>query len=156
MISGLGDYRVMNLNMITRLSYLAQIFPAPFQGNEKILEQLLQLLKKWLEGAILGFKQMHQGVNKAGGHQQLKVAAAVIKLFQMLPSISVPMRIIEMLCKLILTTERALLLEPGSVLRDPLMLYLAKLPEMALDFLMFEAQAKDAQCARYVVALSLL
>jgi transformation/transcription domain-associated protein len=150
MIASLGDYRVMNLNLITRLSYLAQIFPAPFAGNEKILEQLLQLLKKWLEGAILGFKQMQQGVNKAGGYQQLKVAAAVIKLFQNLPSTSIPMRIIEMLCKLILTTERALQLEPGSVLRDPLMLYLAKLPEMALDFLMFEAQAKDAQCGRFL------
>ena len=60
MIASLSDYRVMNLNMITRLSYLAQIFPAPFAGNEKILEQMLQLLKKWLEGAIMGFKQMHQ------------------------------------------------------------------------------------------------
>ena len=89
-------------------------------------------------------------MNKAGGHQQLKVAAAVIKLFQNLPTTSVPVRIIEMMCKLILTTERALLLEPGSVLRDPLMLYLAKLPEMALDFLMYETQAKDAQCARFL------
>ena len=60
MIASLSDYRVMNLNMITRLSYLAQIFPAPFAGNENILEQMLQLLKKWLEGAIMGFKQMHQ------------------------------------------------------------------------------------------------
>lgn len=149
-IASLGDYRMMNINLITRMSYLAQIFPGPFTGNDKILEQLLQLLKKWLESAILGFKQMHQGANKAGGYQQLKVAAAIIKLFQNLPANSIPLRIIEMLCKLILTTERALMIEPGSVLRDPLMLYLSKQPEMALDFLLFEPQAKDAQCGRFL------
>jgi transformation/transcription domain-associated protein len=140
----------MNINLITRMSYLAQIFPGPFTGNDKILEQLLQLLKKWLESAILGFKQMQQGANKVGGHQQLKVAAAIIKLFQNLPSNSIPLRIIEMLCKLILTTERALQIEPGSVLRDPLMLYLSKLPDMAIDFLLFEQQAKCAQSGRFL------
>jgi hypothetical protein len=30
------------------------------------------------------------------------------------------------------------------------MLYLSKLPEMALDFLVFEDQAKDAQCGRFL------
>ena len=149
-IGSLSDYRIMNINLITRMSYLAQIFPGPFTGNDKILEQLLQLLKKWLESAILGFKQMHQGTNKTGGYQQLKVAAAIIKLFQNLPANSIPLRIIEMLCKLILTTERALMIEPGSLLRDPLMLYLSKQPEMALDFLLFEPQAKDAQCGRFL------
>jgi len=149
-IASLGDYRVMNINLITRMSYLAQIFPGPFTGNDKILEQLLQLLKKWLDSAILGFKQMQQGTNKVGGYQQLKVAAAIIKLFQNLPANSIPLRIIEMLCRLILTTERNLLIEPGSVLRDPLMLYLAKLPDMAVDFLLFEGQAKDAQCGRFL------
>ncbi len=89
-------------------------------------------------------------MNKGGGHKQLKVAAAIIKLFQLLPTTSVPVRIIEMMCKLIITTVRALLLEPGSVLRDPLMLYLTKLQEMALDFLMYEMQSKDAQCAQFL------
>ena len=40
-IGSLSDYRIMNINLITRMSYLAQIFPGPFTGNDKILEQLL-------------------------------------------------------------------------------------------------------------------
>lgn len=72
MLATLQDFRNLNLNVITRLCYLAELFPTVF--NEKLCEQLLQLLKKWLEVAIVGYKQMQQGQNKNGGFQQLKVS----------------------------------------------------------------------------------
>ena len=150
MLQTLGDYRNLNINMITRLYYLAELFPTVF--NEKLCEQLLQLLKKWLEAAILGFKQMNQaGGNKSGGQHQLKVAASIVRLFQKIPPSHTPQKIIEMLCKLILTTERNLFIEPGSILREPLMGYLAKFPSETLDFLMGDQFAKDAHHGRFAV-----
>jgi hypothetical protein len=61
-----------------------------------------------------------------GGQQQLRVAAGVVRFFQKIPPSHPPLKIIEMLCKLILTTERNLLIEPGSILREPLMGYLIR------------------------------
>jgi hypothetical protein len=84
MLNTLQDFRNLNTNILNRLCYMAELFPTIF--NEKLCEQLLQLLKKWLDAAILGYKQQQQGVLKSGlgggGHQQLKVAAAIIRLQQ--------------------------------------------------------------------------
>ena len=55
---------------------------------------------------------------------QLKIAAAIVDLFHRIPSASA--RFIELLCKLVLTTEKALAVEPGSLLRDPLRRYLSR------------------------------
>jgi transformation/transcription domain-associated protein len=44
MLRTLQDYRILNINLITRLCYLAELFPSVF--NEKLSDQLLQLLKK--------------------------------------------------------------------------------------------------------------
>lgn len=113
LLLNLGDYRNLNLNRIQRLAYLAQLFSNVF--SEKLCEQLLQHLKKWLEVAIVTQKQAQ---NKAGGQEQLKVAAAIVDLFHRIPTATA--RFIELLCKLVLTTERALAVEPGSLLRNPL------------------------------------
>ena len=43
----LGDYRSLSTNVILRLSHTTQLFPHVF--NEKLCEQLLQHLRKWLE-----------------------------------------------------------------------------------------------------------
>ena len=51
MLLNLGDYRNLNLNLIQRLAYLAQLFSNVF--SEKLCEQLLQHLKKWLDVAIV-------------------------------------------------------------------------------------------------------
>lgn len=50
-----------------------------------------------------------------------------------------------MLVKLTLGTEKALLTEASSLVRVPLMKYLATLPEVAIDYLLSENQAKDPQ-----------
>ena len=147
MLINLGDYRNLNLNLIQRLAYLAQLFSNVF--SEKLCEQLLQHLKKWLEVAIVTQKQAAAaGGNKPGGQEQLKVAASIVDLFHRIPAASA--RFIELLCKLVLTTERALSIEPGSILRDPLRRYLAKFPNETLDIFLQEQYSKDGQWSRFV------
>ena len=82
-------YRNLNINFITRLCYLAELFPTVF--SERLSDQLLQLLKKWLEAALVGSKTQQpvpQGANKGvggggqvggmgGGQPQLKVILRV-------------------------------------------------------------------------------
>ena len=58
-----------------------------------------------------------------------------------------------MLCKLVLKTERALLIEPGSVLREPLMKYLVRFPSHTLDYFLEDITAKDAQFSRFLTKL---
>ena len=147
MLMNLGDYRNLNLSLIQRLAYLAQLFSNVF--SEKLCEQLLQHLKKWLEVAIVTQKQAAaNGANKSGGQEQLKVAAAIVDLFHRIPAASA--RFIELLCKLVLTTERALSIEPGSLLRDPLRRYLARFPSETMDIFLQEQYSKDGQWSRFV------
>ena len=150
MLRTLQDYRNLNINFITRLCYLAELFPTVF--SERLSDQLLQLLKKWLEAALVGSKTQQpvpQGANKVvgqvgvgGGQPQLKVAAAIVKLFTKIPPPSEPAKVILPLSKLILTTEKTLLIEPGSILRAPLKAYLRKFPSEAVDFFLTADSAK--------------
>lgn len=50
LLLALGDYRNLTLNMAKHLSYTTQLFPSVF--NEKLCEQLLQIVKKMLEISI--------------------------------------------------------------------------------------------------------
>ncbi len=145
LLLNLADYRNLTLVLIQKLAYLAQLFSNVF--SERLCEQLLQHLKKWLEVAIVTQKSA-AGQNKTGGQDQLKIAAAIVDLFHRIPSASA--RFIELLCKLVLTTEKALAVEPGSLLRDPLRRYLSRFPSETLDIFLQELYAKDSQWSRYV------
>merc|ERR1712049_61108 len=100
LLLNLGDFRNLNLVLIQKLAYLSELFSNVF--SERLCEQLLQHLKKWLEVAIVTQKSA-ANQNKAGGQEQLKIAAAIVDLFHRIPSASA--RFIELLCKLVLTTE---------------------------------------------------
>lgn len=52
----LGDIKNLTLNNIKMLSYLTQLFPLEF--NEKLCEQLLEILKQLLEALV----QAHKGM----------------------------------------------------------------------------------------------
>ena len=55
------DFRNINLNLLKSLNYLAQLFPAAF-NDTKLCDFLLNDLRKWLEQAIVAYKQ-HLQVN---------------------------------------------------------------------------------------------
>ena len=94
-----------------------------------------------MEVAIVTQKQAQ---SKPGGQEQLKVATAIVDLFHRIPTATA--RFIELLCKLVLTTERALATEPGSLLRNPLRRYLARFPSETLDIFLQEQYAKVSPC----------
>ena len=51
-----SNYQNINLNLLQRLNYLAQLFPAAF-NDTKLCDFLLVDLRKWLEQAIVAYKQ---------------------------------------------------------------------------------------------------
>ncbi|CAB4061236.1 TRRAP [Lepeophtheirus salmonis] len=108
-LSSLQDYRNITINLIKRLCYLARLFPSVFVDN--LTEQLLQQqLKKWLEMAIVGYKNPSAAQNVANKVGVSSIGNSGVNF--------PPTRTIEMLCKLVLTTERALLIEPETSAKD--------------------------------------
>ena len=126
----LGDYRSLSTSVILRLSHTTQLFPHVF--NEKLCEQLLTHLRKWLEVVIVAFKTggiRPVATSTTSGtsttslcSNEVKIAIGIIDLFHQIPAASA--RFLEILCKLVLQTERALGLEPGSPFREPLVTFL--------------------------------
>lgn len=136
----LGDYRSLSLNGAKRLSYLTQLFPSSF--NEKLCEQLLQHLRKLLEVAILA----HKGVSKNGENEQ-KIAT-IIGIFHQIPA-AMP-KYIDVLCRLVLQTEKSLLVEASSPFREPLMKFLLRFPQETIDLFLNDNNIKDQQWSRYL------
>lgn len=163
------NYQSINLNLLQRLNYLAQLFPAAF-NETRLCENLLNDLRKWLEQAIVAYKQhLQQGQamatasggptnaavassgNKIIGQKQLEVAAAILKLYQQIPiSAQILPNLIDHLTKFILTTEKNLSIEPGSILRAPLMGALARFPNEAIEHFVSEKQLLDSKYARFM------
>ncbi|XP_052799623.1 transformation/transcription domain-associated protein-like isoform X2 [Mya arenaria] len=141
----LGDYRNLDLNVIQRLSSLTQLFPNTF--NEKLCEQLLTHLKKWLEIASTSQKS---GQVRATG-QELKICAAIINIFHLIPAASKKM--IEPLVKVTLHGEKNLLMEPGSPFSEPLRKFLVRYPVQTVEFMMNDTNIRDMQYLRYFVYL---
>ncbi|RWS15188.1 transformation/transcription domain-associated protein-like protein [Dinothrombium tinctorium] len=128
-IQQLNDYRNLNLNTIQRLSYLSQLFPNCF--IEKICDQLLQHLRKLLDTVIVTMRAGQKCVD------EMKIPAASAKY-------------VEQLLSLVFKTEKAILVEPGSVFRAPLRRFLQRYPDHTLDLLLTERNVNEDQIYRFV------
>lgn len=137
-------YRSVTLPVIHHLSYLTQLFPYTF--NEKLCEQLTQHVKNLIEVASLTRKQ-NTSVTKQD-NSDLKLCANIIGIFHQIPAAS--SRFVEVLCKLVLQTERALMIEAGSPFREPLMKFLMRYPAETADLFLSDPHARDQQWARYL------
>ncbi|XP_023247442.1 transformation/transcription domain-associated protein [Copidosoma floridanum] len=140
MLLTLGDHRNLSLNCVKRLSYLTQLFPSTFSIT--LCEQLLQHLKKLLENLI----QAHKGVSRTGENEQ-KIAT-IIEIFHQIPA-ATP-KFIEVLCRLVLQAEKALLIEASSPFRMPLMKFLLRYPTDTLTLFLNDNNIKDQQWSRYL------
>ncbi|KAL7293008.1 hypothetical protein TKK_0013455 [Trichogramma kaykai] len=140
MLLTLGDYRNLNLNCVKRLSYLTQLFPSTFSIT--LCEQLMQHLRKLLENLLTA----HKGVSKNGETEQ-KIAT-IIGIFHQTPAASP--KFIDVLCRIIMQTEKALMVEAASPFREPLMKFLLRYPQESLVFLMNDNNLKDQQWSRYL------
>ncbi|XP_043599030.1 transformation/transcription domain-associated protein isoform X1 [Bombus pyrosoma] len=140
MLLTLGDHRNLSLNCVKRLSYLTQLFPSTF--STALCEQLLQHLKKLLENLI----QAHKGISKSGENEQ-KIAT-IIGIFHEIPA-ATPI-FIDILCRLVLQTEKSLMVEVSSPFRIPLMKFLLRYPTETLNLFLHDNNIKDQQWSRYL------
>ncbi|CAH1788418.1 unnamed protein product [Owenia fusiformis] len=131
----LGDYRSLNLNVIQRLTYLTQLFPNTF--NEKLCEQLLAHLKKWMDVAVIAQKGGQARNNGQVISNEMKTCAAIINIFHLIPAAS--QKMLEPLTTLSLKGEKALLIEAGSPFQEPLMKFLLRYPSETVELFLSEA-----------------
>ncbi|XP_058058029.1 transcription-associated protein 1 isoform X2 [Anopheles bellator] len=143
----LGDYRNLTLSGTRRLSYLTQLFPAMF--NEKLCDSLLQILKKMLEVTITTNKGNFLAASKTS--EMEKKIVTILGIFHQIPAASP--KFIENLCKLILQTEKSLMIEPSSPYRPALLKFLLRYPKETIDLLLTDVVMKDAQWNRFTIFL---
>ncbi|XP_033101198.1 transformation/transcription domain-associated protein-like isoform X1 [Anneissia japonica] len=137
LLSLMGDHRSLNLNVIKRLHSLTQLFPNAF--NEKLCEQLLAHLKKWLEVSIIAMK----GGNTRTNAQSIKICSAILNMFHTTAAAS--LKLLEPLVILTIRAEKVLMMEIGSPLRKPLIKYLVRYPQQTVDFFLHENNLKEQQ-----------
>ncbi|XP_012223234.1 transformation/transcription domain-associated protein isoform X2 [Linepithema humile] len=141
MLLTLGDHRNLSLNCVRKLSYLTQLFPSTFSIT--LCEQLLQHLKKLLENLI----QSHKCIQVKYGENEQKITI-IIGIFHEIPA-AAP-KFIDVLCRLVLQTEKSLLVEVSSPFRMPLMKFLLRYPAETLNLFLHDNNIKDQQWSRYL------
>ncbi|XP_064648217.1 transformation/transcription domain-associated protein-like isoform X2 [Lineus longissimus] len=142
----LGDHRSLDLNVIQRLSYLTQLFPNTF--SEKLCEQLLAHLKKWMDKPIQDQKSGTVRINGQVVSTDMKTCAAIINIFHLVPAAS--QKMIEPLVTLTLKKgEKPLLVEAGSPFREPLIKFLLRYPQQSVELFLSEAAILDQQWNRF-------
>ncbi|XP_058465654.1 transcription-associated protein 1 isoform X1 [Malaya genurostris] len=144
----LGDHRNLTLNGAKRLSYLTQLFPSMF--NEKLCDSLLQIVKKLLESSIAANKGTNFLATSKTGETEQKIVT-IIGIFHQIPAASA--KFIDSLCKLILQTEKSLMIEPCSPYRSPLVKFLLKFPKETMELMLSDANVKDPQWNRFMIFL---
>lgn len=144
----LGDYRNLTLNGTKRLSYLTQLFPSMF--NEKLCEQLLQHICKMLEISIASNKGKNFLATAKTGDTELKITT-ILGIFHQIPAAT--NKFIETLCRLILQTEKSLMIEPSCPFREPLIKFLLRFPNDTIELLINDNNIKDQQYNRFSICL---
>lgn len=144
----LGDYRNLTLNGTKRLSYLTQLFPSMF--NEKLCEQLLQHICKMLEISITSNKGKNFLATAKTGETEQKITT-ILSIFHQIPAAT--NKFIETLCRLILQTEKSLMIEPSCPFREPLFKFLLRFPNDTIDLLLNDNNIKDQQYNRFTIFL---
>lgn len=115
--------------------------------NEKLCEQLQQHICKMLENSITANKGKNfLAIAKTGDNEQ-KVAT-ILGIFHQIPAAT--SKFIDTLCRLILQTEKNLMIEPSCPFREPLVKFLLRFPAETIDHLMNDNNIKDHQNNRFV------
>jgi transformation/transcription domain-associated protein len=83
LLLALGDHRNLTISIVKRLSYLTQLFPAMF--NEKLCDQLLEIIKKMLQSSIAANKNQNFLKVSKTGETEIKIAS-IIEIFHQIPA----------------------------------------------------------------------
>ncbi|XP_008557972.1 transformation/transcription domain-associated protein [Microplitis demolitor] len=150
MLLTLGDHRNLSLNCVKRLSYLTQLFPSTFSIT--LCEQLLLHLKKLLENLIQTSQANQQHKTTASNikfdDDCKEKISLIIGIFHLIPA-ATP-KFIDVLCRLVLQTEKSLLIEASSPFRRPLMKFLLRYPTETLTLFLHDNNIKEQQWSRYL------
>ncbi|XP_066149283.1 transcription-associated protein 1 isoform X2 [Euwallacea fornicatus] len=142
----LGDEKV-TLNGFKMLSYLTQLFPNEF--NEKLCDQLYQILEKLLEKITVAYKAAAESgaVSITKSDSELKIVT-ILNIFHQTPAAS--SKFVLKLTQLMIQTEQAMYIEASSPFRASLMKFLARYPSETLTILMDDNFIKEKCYNRYL------
>jgi transformation/transcription domain-associated protein len=147
-VESLGDYTSWTTNSIKRLSYYSLLFPKVF--TEKTCDQLLDIVRKLLLNSINANKDQNYLKVAKTGEPELKIAA-IIDLFHKIPAAS--SKYVIQLIQLVLAAEKGISLESSSPYREPMVKFLIRYPEDAINFLMTDIMVKNQQANRLTIHL---
>jgi transformation/transcription domain-associated protein len=148
LLLALGDYRNLTISIVKRLSYLTQLFPSMF--NEKLCDQLLEIIKKMLQASVAANKNQNFLKVSKTGDTEIKIAT-VIEIFHQIPAAS--SKFAPSLISLVLAAEKELMIESSSPYRKPLMKFLLRYPEESIEIFLNDANIKNAQYNRFLIYL---
>ncbi|RZF45958.1 hypothetical protein LSTR_LSTR008335 [Laodelphax striatellus] len=140
LLNDLGNFKNLTLSKVRCLSYLVQLFPSIFK--EKPCKQLLQFLESLFETLM----QAQKGLSKNGETE--KIASIVIEIFNQISTSG--QKYMEILCSMVLQTEKALLVGQTSPFKEPLLRFLLQFPEKTIELFLRDANIKDEQWSRYL------
>ena len=113
-----------------------ELFPELF--NEKLCEQLLSLLRRWMEAAIATSNKENESQMKPAvrSTEEMKICSAIMNMFHLVPAAS--SKLIDPLITLTVKTERGLVLEIGSPFRKQLINFLLHYPQHTVDYFLLK------------------
>lgn len=147
-LDSLGDYMSWTTTSIKRLSYYCLLFPKVF--TEKTCDQLLEIVKKLLQSSVAFNKDQNYLKVAKTGETELKIAA-IIDLFHQIPAAT--SKYVVLLLRLVLAAEEGISLENSSPYRMPLVKFLIRYPDDAVNFLMTDESMKNLQFNRFMIYL---
>lgn len=148
LLMALGDHRGLTINIVKRLSYLTQLFPSMF--NEKLCDQLLEIIKKMLQASVAANKSQNFLKVSKTGETEMKIAT-IIEIFHQIPAAT--QKFVPSLIALVLAAEKEIMIEPSSPYRVPLVKFLIRYPDETIDIFMSEGNIKNAQYNRFLIYL---
>lgn len=148
LLLALGDHRNLTINIVKRLSYSTQLFPSMF--NEKLCDQLLEIIKKMLQASIQANKAQNFLKVSKTGDTEIKIAT-IIGIFHQIPAAT--QKFVPSLVGLVLAAEKEIMIEPSSPYRAPLIKFLLRYPDETVEFFMNETNIKNAQYNRFLIHL---
>lgn len=148
LLLALGDHRNLTINIVKRLSYLTQLFPSMF--NEKLCDQLLEIIKKMLQASVAANKSQNFLKVSKTGETEMKIST-IIEIFHQIPAAT--QKFVPSLIALVLAAEKEIMIEPSSPYRAPLVKFLIRYPDETIDIFMSEGNIKNSQYNRFLIYL---
>ena len=133
----MSSYKVLNLNVVARLSTLSTLFPQSF--NERFCRSIvMEHLTYWVRDMT---EIRRSGGLEADYFLELKTSSQIINMFHLLPT--APVSLVEPLIDMVINTEECLARDFANPMRPPLAKFLAQHSETTCVFFMRQENLKN-------------